>query len=147
MQPLAEGLFGGLQIKLTARAGVVGEYRCACKTEQMVFLEFLYDSCVHLAKLAAVAFIENQHHMLAINRMCTVLGYEHRQLLYGGDNDVRIVILQLFFQYCHAGIAVGSTFLKSVVFLHGLVVQVLAVYHKQYLIDTFHLAGQTGRLK
>ena len=58
MQPLAERLFGGLQIKLTTRAGVVGEYRCARKTEQMVFLEFLHDSRVHLAKLAAVAFIE-----------------------------------------------------------------------------------------
>ncbi|CCY91701.1 unknown [Bacteroides sp. CAG:1076] len=57
---------------------------------------------------------------------------------------MRIVIFQLFFQYRCAGIAVGGTFFKAVILLHGLVVQVLTVHHKQYFVYTFHLAGQTS---
>ena len=44
-------------------------------------------------------------------------------------------ILQLTLQDYGAGIAVGSTFLEAVVFLHGLVVQILTIYHKEDLID------------
>ena len=46
-----------------------------------------------------------------------------------------IRILQLALQDHGAGVAVGSAFLEAVVFLHGLVVQILTVYHKEDLID------------
>ena len=77
--------------------------------------------------------------------MVRVLGDEHIQLLDGGDNDaVRVEIaffvpiLQLSLQHRSAAVAVGRALLEPVVFLDGLVVQVLAVHHKQHLVN----AGQ-----
>lgn len=65
----------------------------------------------------------------------------------GGDDDLvfmgiapAVLILQLPLQYGGGGVAVGRTLFKAVVFLHGLIIQVLAVYHKENLLDV----GQPG---
>ena len=45
------------------------------------------------------------------------------------------------------GVAVGRAFLEAVVLLHGLVIQILAVYHKQHLVDIVQFGGKLRRLK
>ena len=80
-----------------------------------------------------MAFIEDEHEVLAIDLMRAVLADEYRQLLYGGDDDACLWVFQLTFQYGCVGVAVGCTFLEAVVFLHGLVVQVLAVHSNNTL--------------
>ena len=53
----------------------------------------------------------------------------------GSNDDLRAIILQLTLQNCRGDIAVGSALFKTVIFLHGLVVQILSVDHEQHLID------------
>ena len=65
----------------------------------------------------------------------------------GGDDDMGVVILQLSFENRRGGVAVGRAFLKAVIFLHGLVVQILSVYHKEHLVDVGKLTGQPRRLE
>ena len=69
------------------------------------------------------------------------------ELLNGGDNDSCIVILQLALQDCRRGVAVGRTFFKSVVFLHRLIVQILAVHDKKHLVDVIQFRGKLRRLE
>ena len=45
-------------------------------------------------------------------------------------------------QYLGGSIAVGCTFLETVVLLHGLIVQILAIYHKQHLVNIFFLTSK-----
>ena len=58
-----------------------------------------------------------------------------------------IRILKLAFQDHRAGIAVGGPFLETVIFLHGLVIQILAIYHKEDLIDIRKLRSLTSGLE
>ena len=48
----------------------------------MVVLKCCGNRGVHISKLAAVAFIEDEHEVLAIDLMRAVLADEYRQLLY-----------------------------------------------------------------
>lgn len=82
MQLLAESLFGGFQVKFTAGSGIYRENRCSREAEKMIAFEFLDDGGVHISELAAVAFIEDEHEVLAIDLMRAVLADEYRQLLY-----------------------------------------------------------------
>ena len=113
----------------------------------MVTLEFLDDCCVHVTELAAVAFVEDEHDVLAIDFVCAVLADEYGELLYGGDDDACLRVFKLAFQHGGAGVAVGCAFLEAVVFLHRLVIQVLAVNHEQHLVDVLHAACQPCRLE
>ena len=73
MQLLAESLFGGFQVKFTAGSGIYRENRCSREAEKMIAFEFLDDGGVHISELAAVAFIEDEHEVLAIDLMRAVL--------------------------------------------------------------------------
>ena len=101
----------------------------------MVVLEILYNSSVHITKLATVAFVKNDDNVFPIHFMFAVFFDEGRQLLNGSNDNMGIRIFQLLFKNCSRSIAVGSTFFKAVILLHGLVVQVLTVNHKQHLIN------------
>lgn len=68
------------------------------KAEQIVLLKILGDSLMHIAELAAVAFVKNDDYPLVKHRMSGVLFDESRQLLNGGDNDFGVVIFQLTLQ-------------------------------------------------
>ena len=101
----------------------------------MIFLEALDNGCMHVPELAAVALVKDDDHMLLVDIMAGILLDEGGELLDGRDDDMGVRILQLALQNHGTGVAVGSAFLKTVVFLHGLVVQILTVYHKEDLID------------
>lgn len=69
------------------------------------------------------------------------------ELLNGGDNDSCIVILQLALQNRRGGVAVGSALFKAVIFLHRLIVQILAVHNEKHFVNIVQLGGKLRRLE
>ena len=147
MQLVAKGLCRG-KITRVHRSSCVGrKNRCACETKQMVLLEILDDCLVHITELAAVALVKDDDNVLLIDLMPRILLDEGRQLLDGGNDDMCFRVFQLTFQNRGAGVGVCCALLEAVIFLHGLVVQVLAVYHKQHLVDVGQLRCQPCRFE
>lgn len=107
----------------------------------MIFPEALDYGRMHVSELAAVAFVKDNDYMFLIDLMARILLDESRELLDSRDNDMGIRIFQLVLQDHSAGVAVGSTLLEAVIFFHGLVIQILAIYHKENLIDIRKLRG------
>ena len=97
---------------------------------------------VHITELAAVALVKDDHNMLLIDLMPRIFLDKGRQLLDGGNDNMCFRVFQLAFQYRGAGVGVCRSLLEAVIFLHGLIVQVLAVYHKQHLVDVGQLRCQ-----
>ena len=93
---IAKGLRRGQHRQMLALACVCGKDRCACKTEQMIFLERLYDFCVHISELAAVALVEDDNAMLVEYLVSLVLAHEIIQLLNGCDDDLVFVETAFF---------------------------------------------------
>ena len=71
--------------------------------------------------------------------MSRILLDEGRQLLDGSNDDMCFRVFQLAFQNRGAGVGVCCALLEAVILFHSLVVQVLAVYHKQHLVDVGQL--------
>ena len=61
---IAECLLRGFQFQISTAACVLGEDRCASKSEDMVFLEVLGNGVVHLTEIASVALVKDNHHSL-----------------------------------------------------------------------------------
>ncbi len=59
---------------IAAGAGIFRKDRRAGESEQVIALEHARDLGVHVAKLAAVAFVENHHDMIVIDIMLAVRG-------------------------------------------------------------------------
>ena len=144
---MAKCLIGCPKIYPPARRGIGGEDWRARETEYVVFLKPLNDGGVHLPKLATVALVEDHDHPLRVHRVRRVLLDEHGELLYGGDDNPRLQVLQLPLQHGSIGVAVSRALFEAVVLLHGLVVEILAIHHEDDLVDLFHAAGQPCRLK
>ena len=142
MELIAKGLLRCEELRIPHGAGVRRENRRPGKAKEMIPLEALDDRCVHIAELAAVAFVKNDDHVLLINLVDGILFDEGSQLLDRGYDDPAFVLFQLLFQNGSGRVAVGRAFLKAVVFLHGLVVQILPVYHKEHLVDLGHRRRQ-----
>ena len=102
---------------------------------------------VHVPELAAVALVKDDDHVLLKHRVPGILPDEDRQLLNGGHQNAGLGIFQLPLEDGGVGIAVGRPLFKTVILLHGLVVQVLAVHHEENLVDVWQLAGQLSRLE
>ena len=130
VQTLAKHVFGGFQRTLARCGDILHEDWRTGKTEEVVFLESLGDGGVHVAKLRAVALVEYHDHLLAVDVVIGVLLDEIGELLYGGDDDAALAVVQLLFQFLGRGVAVGSALLESVVLLHRLVVEVFSIHHK-----------------
>ena len=113
----------------------------------MVLFEIVNNSLVHITELAAVALVKDDHNVLLVDLMPWILLDEGRQLLDGGNDDMRFRVFQLAFQNRGAGVGVCRALFKTVIFLHSLVVQVLAVYHKQHLVDVGQLRCQPCRFE
>ena len=96
----------------------------------MVLFEIVNNGLVHITELAAVALVKDDHNVLLVDLMPRIFLDKGRQLLDGGNDDMRFRVFQLAFQYRGAGVRVCCSLLEAVIFLHGLIVQVLAVYHK-----------------
>ncbi len=135
MQLIAKSLPCRKKLRILRSAGIYGKNRSSCKSEQMIFLEILYNSCVHISKLAAMALVKNNDDVFYVHFMPRILLNKSCQLLNGSNNDMRARIFQLAFQYGSRGIAVGRSLFKTVIFLHGLIVQILSVNHEQHLIN------------
>ena len=121
--------------------------RCTRKSEDVVFLKLLRDGCMHIAKLAAVALVENQYHFFLVDVAVGVLLDKARQLLYGSNDDFALAVGYLFLQDACRSIAVGCTLLESVILSHGLIVQVLSIHHEHDLVDIWQLCSKLGSLK
>ena len=67
--------------------------------------------------------------------MPRILLDEGRHLLDRGNDDMCFRVFQLAFQNRGAGVGVCRSLLEAVILFHSLVVQILAVYHKQHLVD------------
>ena len=63
----------------------------------MIFLKCFCNFVVHFAKLRAVAFIKNKHHLLLINRQRFIAPHQVIEFLNGGDNDFVVVLLKVVF--------------------------------------------------
>ena len=147
MQLVTKGLLRGHKLGIAATASVDGKDGRTGEAKEIVFFEALDDVRMHFTKLGAMAFIKNNHNLLLIDRVLGIFLDKGSQLLNGGDDDMSIVILQLLFELGGAGIAIGSALFKAVVFLHGLVVQILAVYDKEHLVNEGQLGRQPRRFK
>ena len=147
MQLVAKGLCRG-KITRVHRSSCIGrKNRGACEAKQMILLEILDDCLAHITELAAVALVKDDHNMLLVNFVSRILLDEGRQLLDGGNDDMRFRVFQLAFQNRGAGVGVCRSLLEAVILLHGLVVQILAVYHKQHLVDIGQLRSQPCRFE
>ena len=92
---------------------------------------------MHVAKLTTMAFVKNYDDALVINIMLLIFLNKGCQLLDCGNNNMRLSIRQLPLQDCCRRIAVRSPFLKAIVFLHRLIVQILTVNNKEHFIDVW----------
>ena len=124
------------------------------KAEQVIALKRPDNFGVHVPKLAAVAFVKNQDAVRIVYGVGFVFGNEVVQLLDGGDNNavwVRaalfVPVFKLALKHGGGAAAVGRALFEAVVFLHGLVVQVFAVYHKQHLVNARQRAGKLRRFE
>ena len=141
MELIAKGLRRGQQLHVLAFSCIGGENRRAGKTEQVIFPKRLNNLGVHISELAAVALVKDDNAMLAEHFVSLVFRDKVVQLLDGRDDDfIRMIaaffvpVLKLPLQYPCGSVAVGRAFFKAVIFLHGLIVQVFSIDHKQNLI-------------
>ena len=142
---------GGVSATCT---GIHGKDGCTSESEHHILLHPLGNQFVHVAKLRAVALIEYQHNVLLRHHLAQFLvtvpcGWFHqvREFLDGGDDDVHVVILNLFQQDTRRGVAIGTVGLEVIILLHGLIVQVLTIHHEEHLLDVLHPRCQLGCLK
>ena len=119
----------------------------AREAELAELLELLFQVLLRLAKLAAVALVKNEHHLLAVNGQVGLGAHQVVQLLDGGDDDLVVVFVQIALEARGAVRAVHAVGRKALVLLHGLVVQILAVHHKKHLVHKVQLGGQARGLK
>ncbi len=137
---VAEGL-GRREVGAPAAAGVGRENRRAGEAEQVVFFKPLDDELMHVPELAAVAFVEDDDDVCGVGRVLRVFFAEGGKLLNSRDNDFSLGVAHLTLEHGGGRVGVGRALFEPVVFLHGLVVQVLAVDDKEHLVDV----GQLGR--
>ena len=147
-------LRGGFQRRFAARTGIGRKNRRTRKAKEVIVFKILGDVLVHIAKLAAMALVKNQDNVLLENLMSLIAGDKQRQLLNRCNDDfisMRIAfgipVFQLALQHLRGGVSVGRPFFKAVIFFHGLVVQILAVYHEQNFINVGEVRGQLRRFE
>ena len=144
---IAKRLLRGAKIRILAGPGVDGEDRRAGEAEQVIVLKGSCDRLVHVAKLAAVALVEDDDKMLPERRVAFVFAHKNIKLLDRRDDDPRVRVFHLPLQNGGAGVTVRRALFKAVVFLHRLIIQVFAVYDEQHLVDIRQLRRQLRGLE
>ena len=139
---VAKRLLRGAKVWILAGPGVDGEDRRAGEAKQMIVLEGLRNGLVHISELAAVALVEDDDKMLPERRVAFVFAHKNVEFLDRRDDDPRVRVFHLPLQNGGAGVAVRCALFKAVVFLHRLIIQVLAVYDEQHLVDIRQLRRQ-----
>ena len=113
----------------------------------VVILEFFLDIFLCLTELRAVCFVKDKNHLLGIYRQVVFALDQVVELLDSGDDDLVVLLLQVLFQSLGIGRAIDTIRGKTLVFLHGLIVQVLAIYHEKDLIYKVQFGSQPRRLE
>ena len=126
---------------------VLGEDGSARKAKLAELLELLLQVLLRFTKLAAVALVKDKHHLLVVDRQVGLALHQVVELLDGGDNDLVVVLVQIALQPRRAVRAIDAVGREPLVLLHGLEVQILAVHHKEHLVDERQLCGQPRCLK
>ena len=144
MKLVTKGLCCGEELRIFNLSSIHSQNRCSGEAEHIIFLEVLHDSSMHITELTAMAFIEDDNNLLLVNLMVFVLLDEGRQLLNSCNDDMGIRVFQLLLQNSCTAVRVGSSFLETVILLHGLVVQILTVNDKEHLIDIRQLRCKSG---
>ena len=93
MQLTAKHAGGGLSTQ-----GVIREDWRAGKAKLTEFLELFLQVLLRFAKLAAVALIKNEHHLLAVDRQVRLAFHQIVELLDGGDDDLVVILVQIAFE-------------------------------------------------
>ena len=100
MQFRAKNAGGGFRAQ-----GILWKDRRAGKAKLTITLKFILQILLRLAKLATVAFIKNENHLLVINRQITLAFHQVVELLDGGDDDLVVILAQVALE---PGGAVGA---------------------------------------
>ena len=135
----------------SAGAGIGGENRCAGETDVVRFGEMPVDIPVHLSELGTVAFINDENHLfvpVGVHHGLIAFGIDGvGHLLDGGDDQLPVGILQVLNQHFGAVRLVHAVLFEGIVFIHGLVVQVLPVDKENHLVDPGLHAQQLRQLE
>lgn len=119
----------------------------AGETELVEPPEFLLQVLLRLTELATVALVENEHYLLVVHRQVTFAVHQVVELLDCGDDDLVVILVQIALEPGGALRAVHTIGRKALVFLHGLVIRILAVHHEEHLVDELQLGSQARRLE
>ena len=120
------------------------ENRGSCKSKHKVALELAGYLLAHIAKLWAMTLVEDKYYIIFCQYLLQLLVavefrfHQVREFLYGGNDYVDIIILQLSQKYLRWAVTISAILLKIIILLHCLVIQVFAVYNEDYLLYTFH---------
>ena len=95
MELVTKSPLGGCELDIFDATGILGKYRSACKAEKEIAFESPGDCRMHVAELRTVAFVENQHHMLAVDLVRGVTGYEVCKFLNSGDDNSGVGVVDL----------------------------------------------------
>ena len=93
MELVSKCLLCGCKLRISHSTCVCREYRCSRKTKHIIFIETLYNGCVHITKLTTVAFVKDYDYLLIECRMvfCVLLD-EGRKFLNGCNNNLGLGI-------------------------------------------------------
>ena len=144
---IAKGLRCSTHIGISAGTGIDRKNRRTRKPEQVIILERLGDSLMHVAELAAVALIEDDDKTLLERGMSFVFTHEDVELLNGRDDDMYVRVAHLPLEDGGARVAVGRSLFKAVILFHRLIVEVFSVHYEQHLVDILQAGRQLRCLK
>ena len=108
----------------------------------MVVAEGSRDVGVHVAELAAVAFIEDENDVARVDGVSTVALDEGRELLDGGDDDRGRRVVDLVSELACGLVGGDGSLGEGVIFADGLMVEVLTVDDEEDLVDSLHARGE-----
>ena len=126
---------------------IFGEDGCARKAELVKALKLSLQVFLCLAKLRAMAFVEDKNHLLTINLQVGFALHQVVQLLNGGNDNAVVFFQDVSFQFGRAYRSVYAVGRKLIILSHRLVVKIFAVYHKKHLIYKVEFCGKSCSLK
>ena len=88
-----------------------------------------------------MALIEDEDTVLAIDGQRTLLLEQDVEFLQRGYHDLVVLLLQVVAQGSGVDAAIDAVGLETLILLHGLIVEVFAVYHEKHLVHEVKLGG------
>ena len=88
-----------------------------------------------------MAFVEDEHAVLAIDGQRLLLLEQDVEFLERGHHDFVVLLVEVVAQGSGVDAAIHAIGLKTLIFLHRLIVEVFAVYHEKHLVHEVELGG------